>query len=273
VIVDRATATLAEHGIENPRVDAEWIVAHVAGVTRSELVAASHEVDEAEVWPLVQRRTLREPLAYVLGEWGFRRLTLRCDPRALVPRPETEVLVGRCLELLQGIDAPRVLDVGTGTGAIALALADEAGARVVATDVSEDALSLAGENATRTGLTVELVHGDSRDGLPPGPFDLVVANPPYVRAEEWEQLQPEVREWEPREALVDEGQSAAIVGGALDVLRAGGFLVLEVHERTARDVRGALEAAGYRDCRISRDLAGRDRVVEGIRNDGDVRHS
>ncbi len=241
-------------------------------MARSELVALSHEVDETQVWPLVQRRTLREPLAYVLGEWGFRRLTLRCDPRALVPRPETEVLVERCLELLRGIDEPRVLDVGTGAGAIALALADEAGARVVATDVSEDALSLARENAARTGQAVELVHGDVREGTPPGPFDLVVSNPPYVRAEEWEQLQPEVREWEPREALVDDGQTAAIVGHALEVLRPGGSLVLEVHEAAARDVRDALEAAGYRDCRIGLDLAARDRVVEGIRNDGEVRH-
>ncbi len=265
MIVDRAAATLAEHGIENPRVDAEWIVAHVAGVARSELVALSHEVDDAGVWPLVQRRTLREPLAYVLGRWGFRRLTLRCDARALVPRPETEVVVERCLELLRGIDRPRVLDVGTGSGAIALALADEAGARVVATDVSEDALSLARENAERTGLAVELVHGDVRDGFPRGPLDLVVSNPPYVRPEEWDLLEPEVREWEPREALVDDGQTAAIVVGALEVLRPGGFLVLEVHEEAARDVRGTLEAAGYRDCRISPDLAARDRVAEGVR--------
>ena len=270
MIVDRAAAILAEHGIESPRVDAEWIVAHVVGLSRSELVASNPEVDDARVWPLVQRRTLREPLAYVLGEWDFRRLTLRCDPRALVPRPETEVLVGRCLDLLRGIDEPRVLDVGTGPGAIGLALADEAGADVVATDVSDDALSLARENAALSGLAVKLVHADVREGLPRGPFDLVVSNPPYVRAQEWEQLQPEVREWEPREALVDEGQTEAIVRAAVGVLRLGGSLVLEVHEEAAAGVRNAFEAAGYGDCRISPDLTARDRIVEGVLHDRDV---
>ena len=101
MIVDRATAILAEHGVESPRVDAEWLVAHVAGITRAELPTA--DVDDAAVWPLVLRRATREPLAYVLGEWGFRRLTLRCDDRALVPRPETEIVVERCIELLRDV--------------------------------------------------------------------------------------------------------------------------------------------------------------------------
>ncbi len=161
MIVDRAAALLAEHGIETARADAEWIVAHVLGVTRSDLTGL--DGDDAPVWPLVQRRANREPLAYVLGEWGFRRLTLRCDPRALVPRPETEVVVERCLELLRDVEQPRVLDAGTGTGAIALALADELdGAHVVALDSSEEALELAHENARRTGLSIELVRGDLR---------------------------------------------------------------------------------------------------------------
>jgi release factor glutamine methyltransferase len=262
VIVERAAATLADHGVPNARVDAEWIVSHVAGVPRSQL-ALERDVDDAGVWPLVQRRTLREPLAYVLGEWGFRGLTLRCDTRALVPRPETESVVERCLELLHDVEAPRVLDVGTGTGAIALALAYEAGARVVATDVAADALALARENAARLGIALELVVADARDGLPAGPFDLVVANPPYVAADEWETLEPEVREWEPREALVDEGQTEAIVGGARDVLRAGGALVLEVHEDGAEGVAAALRETGYRDVRLTPDLAGRDRILEG----------
>src|SRR5262249_40492116 len=145
---------------------------------------ASADVDVGAVWPLVQRRANREPLAYVLGEWGFRRLTLGCDERALVPRPETEVVVERCIELLRGVPSPRVLDVGTGTGAIALAIADEVpGAAVTAIDSSEDALSLARENAALTRLPVQLLLQDVSRGLTPGhgPFDLVVSNPPYVR--------------------------------------------------------------------------------------------
>jgi release factor glutamine methyltransferase len=265
VIVERATALLAEHGIETARVDAEWIVAHALGVTRSELVAWNKEVDDSAVWPLVERRSLREPLAYVLGEWGFRRLMLRCDARALVPRPETETVVERCLELLRDVERPRVLDVGTGTGAIALALADELEqAHVVATDASAEALELARENAQRAGVRVVFVHADLCDGLPPGPFDLVVSNPPYVRPGEIDSLEPEVRDWEPREALVDEGQTEVLARAALDVLRPGATLVLEVHAEHAQEVSAMLEALGY-SVRITSDLTGRDRVVEAKR--------
>jgi release factor glutamine methyltransferase len=263
VIVERAAALLAEHGIETARADAEWIVAHVLGIKRSSLVTLCHEVDDSAVWPLVHRRTLREPLAYVLGEWGFRRLTLRCDARALVPRPETEVVVEQCLGLLRGVARPRVLDVGTGTGAIALALADELeGAEVVATDASADALELARANAQLTGLTVELLQQDLRRGLPPGPFDLVVSNPPYVLPEEIDSLEREVRDWEPREALVDDGHAEELARRALGVLRTGAPLVLEVHAGRAKQADEMLVALGY-EVRISSDLAGRDRVVVG----------
>jgi release factor glutamine methyltransferase len=261
VIVDRAAAVLAEHGIETSRVDAEWIVAHAARVKRAELATA--ELDDSAVWPLVLRRANREPLAYVLGEWGFRRLTLRCDERALVPRPETETVVERCVELLRDRLSPRVLDVGTGTGAIALAIADEVpGAELVATDASVDALSLARENVALTGLYVELVHQDLFIGLPAGPFDLVVSNPPYVRTDELESLEPEVRDWEPREALLDVGQTKQLAAAALDVLAPRGTLALEIHEERAAETRALLESLGYR-VRISVDLAGRDRIVEG----------
>jgi release factor glutamine methyltransferase len=265
VIVDRAAAVLAEAGIETPRVDAEWIVAHVLGVSRSSLVTLCHEVDDADVWPLVLRRANREPLAYVLGEWGFRRLTLRCDERALVPRPETEAVVERCVELLRGMPSSRVLDVGTGTGAIALALADEVpGAEVVATDASAEALSLARENARLTGLDLKLVHQDLFAGLPPGPFDLVVSNPPYVAEDELQRLAPEVRDWEPREALLDRGQTQQLAQAAVDALGPRGTLVLEIHEERAEETSVLLEALGYR-VRISVDLAGRDRILEGER--------
>jgi release factor glutamine methyltransferase len=273
VIVDRAAAILAQHGIATARTDAEWIVAHVLGVSRSELVAQSHDVDEAAVSALVERRAAREPLAYVLGEWGFRRLTLRCDRRALVPRPETEALVERCTELLRdaaggtAVRSPRrVLDVGTGTGAIALALADEVEyVQVVATDASADALALAQENAEHLGRDVELVHARLEDGLPPGPFDLIVSNPPYVQASEFQALEPEVRVWEPREALLDEGQTELLARAAIDALRPRAPLVLEIHEEHGERVSDLLESLGYDDVRITRDLAGRDRVVEGKR--------
>jgi release factor glutamine methyltransferase len=205
-------------------------------------------------------------LQYVLGEWGFRGLTLTVDRRALVPRPETEVVVERCLALLAGRDRPRVLDVGTGSGAIALAVADEhPGAEVLGVDASEDALELARENVERTRLPVELRRYDLFAGLPPGPWDLVVSNPPYVEPEDLGGLSPEVRDWEPHAALVGRGATEAVARGAVDVLAPEGALVLEVAEGTAPGVTALLLGLGYRDVRATEDLTGRDRVVEGIR--------
>jgi release factor glutamine methyltransferase len=260
---------LAAARVESPRVDAEILVAHFLGVRRSELALAPARAlgDEelATLEALVVRREAREPLAYVLGEWGFRRLTLQVDRRVLVPRPETEIVVERCLEHLVGVE-PRVLDVGTGSGAIALAIVDEhAGARVTALDASAGALEVARANAERTGLTLELREWDLFDGLPEGPWDLVVSNPPYVRPDEIGSLAPEVREWEPGDALVGVGATAAIVRGASTVLRPGGALVLEVADGSARDVAELLADCGYADLRMTRDLTDRERVVEGVR--------
>ncbi|HXF97643.1 MAG TPA: peptide chain release factor N(5)-glutamine methyltransferase [Gaiellaceae bacterium] len=269
----RAEERLAAAGVETPRVDAELLLAHVLGTTRSGLaLARSRELGVAEARKLerlLARRLRREPLAYVLGEWGFRRLTLRVDARVLVPRPETEVVVERCLALLRGAEAPRVLDVGTGSGAIALAIADEhPGAQVTGIDASEDALAVARENAARTRLPLELRRRDLFAGLPEGPWDLVVSNPPYVRPEELERLPPEVREWEPRSALVGTGATEAVARGARRVLRPGGALVLEVADGDADRVAGLLRELGYGAVRTTRDLAGRERVVEGVTTSG-----
>jgi release factor glutamine methyltransferase len=270
VALSRVAADLAESGIETPDVDAALMLGHVLGLSRSAVYAqANRDVtpdEETRLAELVRRRCGREPLAYVLGEWGFRRLTLRTDARALVPRPETEVVVERCLALLRDVPEPRVLDVGTGSGAIALAIADEhPGARVVAIDASPDALSLARENLDRNGLAdrVDLIARDLEDGLPEGPYDLVVANPPYVLEPELSELAPEVRDWEPRAALVDTGQSELVERAALAVLKPGGALVLETHWNGARGTADRLGDLGYDAVTITRDLAGRERVVEG----------
>jgi release factor glutamine methyltransferase len=254
-----AERELAAAGVETPRVDAELLVAHALGTSRSG-VYADTDAEVPGTWQvLLERRLRRDPLAYVLGEWGFRRLVLKTDSRALVPRPETEVVVERCLELLRGAREPRVLDVGTGTGAIALAIADEyPGARVTAVDTSTEAVALARENAARLQLDIDVREGGF-DAAAAG-WDLVVSNPPYVTPEEWDTLQPEIREWEPRAALVGAGLHEELARIAKTR-----FLVLESHECHADDVAARLASVGYTDVTVTSDLAGKPRVVEGRR--------
>jgi release factor glutamine methyltransferase len=267
-VLRRSTDHIAGKGIAQPRVDAERLLGHALGMERIELyMHLDRPLDPSEledVRALLARRAAGEPLQYVLGEWGFRHLTLHVDGRALIPRPETETLVERCLALLAGAEAPRVLDVGAGSGAVALALADEhPGARVTAIDVSEEALSLARENADRTGLAVELLCHDLFAGLPGDGWDLVVSNPPYVRDDEAASLAREVVDWEPGLALFDRGQSEALVRDAVRALRPGGALAVETHEDGASAVSALLEREGYVAVRTTKDLAGCDRVVEG----------
>jgi release factor glutamine methyltransferase len=265
-LLSAGTEELSRAGVPSPRVDAEWLLAHALGVSRTHLYADGDEAPaerERAFRELVARRATREPLAYVLGEWGFRRLTLRVDPRVLIPRPETEVLVGRCLELIADLAEPRVLDIGTGSGAIALAIADEhPGARVTGTDSYADALAVATENVALTGLDVELVDGELFAGLD-GPFDLVVSNPPYVDPGDVVALPPEVGEHEPRAALIESGATEAIAGEARSRLVPGGSLALEVADGKANAVADLLRALGYEQVTIGKDLAGRERVVDG----------
>ncbi|MGB2952838.1 MAG: peptide chain release factor N(5)-glutamine methyltransferase [Gaiellaceae bacterium] len=269
-VLRRATQFLAAKGVDSPRLDAELLLARALGKTRVELYTDyarplnRHELQTYRA--LILRRGRREPLAYILGEWGFRRLTLRVDRRALVPRPETEIVVERCLELLRELEQPDVLDVGVGSGAIALAIADEhPAARVTAIDSSEEALALARENAESTGLAarVRFLHHDFHRGLGPSEFDLVVSNPPYVTAGEIETLQPEVRDWEPRAAVVGNGATRAVAGAATEALRPGGWLVLETAADKATEIVALLEELGYREIRMTKDLSDLERVVEG----------
>lgn len=250
-----AERRLAAAGVETPRVDAEWLVAHLLGTTRSGLAARQDDhVEELE--PLLVRREAREPLAYVLGEWGFRRLTLKTDARALVPRPETETLVERALALAEGIERPRMLDVGVGSGAIALALKDERpDAQVTGVDISVGALGLARENAERLGLEVELREGDGAAVAAEG-WDVVVSNPPYVAG--LGHAEPEELWHEPWIALVGWGEHERLARAAKSR-----FLVFEVGDGQADEVAAMLRELGCADVAITADLTGRARVVEG----------
>jgi release factor glutamine methyltransferase len=266
-----ATARLAEAGIESARLEAELLLARACddcarALLYAELDREMTNEQQAAFEGNIERRVTREPLAYVLGEWGFRRLTLKTDRRALIPRPETEIVVERALEHIRRLAEPDVLDVGTGTGAIALAIADEhAGARVTAIDASLDALALARENLQHAKVNgrVLLVEHDLTSGLGDTQFDVVVSNPPYVEPDELRTLQPEVRDWEPHIALVAPGATDKVARASTEALRPGGWLVLESAAGAAERVARLLQELDYENVTITPDLAGRDRVVEG----------
>jgi release factor glutamine methyltransferase len=266
----QAARELELAGCPSPRVDAEFLLAHALGRSRTELYLGLDDrlpaAAERRFRDLAARRARREPLAYVLGEWGFRRLTLRVDARVLIPRPETEAVVERCLRLLADAHEPEVLDVGVGSGAIALSLADEhPTARITGFDSSKDALDVARQNLRASGLDgrVRLIDHDLRGSFGVNRFDLVVSNPPYVDEDDVESLEPEVRDWEPREALVAPGATEAVARGAYEALRHGGWLVLEVADGKAGEISAKMDQLGYAGITMDRDLAGRERIVSG----------
>jgi release factor glutamine methyltransferase len=262
---------LSEHGSPTPRLDAELLIGHALGLPRIELYTNfDRPLDEPELAAcraLLERRGRREPVAYILGRWGFHGLDLVVDARVLVPRPETEVLVERCLALLAGLDAPRVADVGTGSGAIALAIkAARPDAAVTATDVSPDALTVARANAAALGLELDLAEADLLAGVE-GRFALVASNPPYIGEAEVTGLEPEVAEYEPRLATVAGPAGTEVLerlaAAAPAALEPGGWLVVECGAGQAEAVRGLLAAAGAVETFAEPDLAGIDRVVGG----------
>jgi len=262
---------LSEHGSPTPRLDAELLIGHALGLPRLDLYTNfDRPLDERELAAcraLLERRGRREPVAYILGRWGFHGLDLAVDGRVLVPRPETEVLVERCLALLDGLQAPRFADVGTGSGAIALAVkAARPDASVTATDVSADALAVARANAAALGLEVELVEADLLAGVE-GRFAVVASNPPYIGEGEMAALEPEVAEYEPRLATVAGPAGTEVlerlVAAAPGALEPGGSLVVECGAGQAAAVRGLMAAAGAAETSAEPDLAGIDRVVAG----------
>lgn len=256
-------------GIEDPRLDAELLLAEATGWDRAALAAnPERQLSPASArrfGEMVRRRLRREPVAYILGRKGFRHLELAVDPRVLIPRPETELLVELALEL-----RPRsVLDVGTGSGAVALAVASElADCEVVGTDASAAALEVARANVERLGLTerVRLLPGTIPEG---GEFDLILANLPYVAEPDWASLQPEVTEWEPREALLAGPDGLDAIRTFLELAPNGKRVALEVGEGQAGAVAALLRNAGIEEVWVRQDLAGIDRLVIGRHRDGD----
>jgi len=263
----------ARKGIESGRLNAELLVGHALRLKRMQLYLQFERVltdGELEgIRALVRRRGQREPLQHIVGEVDFNGMRLRADRRALIPRPETERLVEILLERCAAAPPARVLDLGTGGGAIALALARAwPGAAVTAVDLSEEALALAGENAAATGQEgrVRLVRSDWFAQLDAGQrFGLIAANPPYLSAEETARTEPEVRGHEPALALTaGEGGLAAlraILGAAPAFLEPGGLLALETGASHHPELLSLAAAGGFARTESLRDLAGRDRFV------------
>lgn len=257
-----ATATLAAAGVDSPRLDAELLLAGALGVDRSRLVIDALDPLPADAagrfGRAVARRVVREPVAYILGFKDFRHISLQVDPRVLIPRPETELLVEVALSLPSGA---RVADVGTGSGAVALALLSERpDLRVVGIDVYEDAVAVARENASRLGLDVEFVVGDLLAG---GRYDAVLANLPYVTSHA--SLAPEIAQYEPTGALFGGADGLDVIRRLVSMLSGVPFVGLEIGFDQSAAVTSLLRDAGFASVWTERDLAGHERVAVGRR--------
>ena len=272
--LDWTVAYFEREDVESPRRSAEWLLSAATGLSRVE-VYAYHErpLTDAERSTLregVKRRAAGEPLQYVTGEMPFRHIIVRVEPGVFIPRPETEVLVDLALDLISGVEEPVVIEVCSGSGCIACAIATERpSARVVATEIAPHSVTVARRNTERLGVTdrVTVLEGDLFSGVPEelrGTVDLVVSNPPYIPTAHLPELPAEVLGYEPHLAL-DGGSDGLdvvrrIASEAASWLVPGGVLAMEIDESSAQ---GASEGVGewYQEVRVVRDLAGRDRVV------------
>ena len=277
--IAKAGAFLDAKGVPDARVAAELMAARLLKCGRGTLAAALDRPAEGRHLEAMRRGMRRlvagEPLQYVLGEWDFRSLTLKCDRRALIPRPETEELVTRVLAHLEKAEPgarPFVVDVGTGTGAVILAIAAEfrGDAVLLGTDISGDAIGLARENAQRCALAdrVSFVCMDGLDDFDePGVVDVIVSNPPYVESAVCDTLDPRVRDHEPRIALDGGADGLSFydryLGDALNVLKPGGAVFFEIGENQGAAVAGLMADYGFDGVRVEKDFAGHDRYVSG----------
>lgn len=274
----QAADELRASGIRTARLDAELLLQHALGITRNAfLTMDDRDLSPAErdvYFSLIERRRTREPLQYITGEAAFRHLILRVTNDVLVPRQETEWVAEEVLNEIRHINRPRVLDIGTGSGAIAISVSYEASwAEVVAIDISRAALSVAIENAKAYNVDgkIQFLLSDYFTNLPERmekAFNVIVSNPPYIAASDLLGLQPEVRDYEPLIALSPGSDPLKphrlIAAGAPRFLKTGGLLILEIGAGTGEQGKAILDSTGfYKDVELILDLAGQDRVIKG----------
>jgi release factor glutamine methyltransferase len=271
-LVAEAARTLAAAGVDAPEWDAERLLRHVLGWDRAALLARPGHVvpgpERERLRVLVRRRASREPLQYILGTQAFWKHDFLVTPAVLIPRPETELLLEVALDLVRDVEAPVIVDVGTGSGCVALSIAAEReDAEVHATDVSGPALHVARQNARRLGLEGRVTFHEGHLLEPVGGLEvqLVVSNPPYVDPSERDSLAPEVRDHEPALALFPPGDALAVyrrlVPAAARALRPGGALAVEISPALSGGVQALFREAGFLEPKVHEDLAGRPRVV------------
>lgn len=274
-LLREGAAFLQQAGIEDARRNAERLLESVLGAERTDLLACPDRPVQpapARLYrDLLEKRAQRHPLQYLTGRVGFMDFELKVDPRVLIPRPETELLVESAVECLSGASSPVICDVGTGSGAIAIALARAIpSAKVYATDISKGALELAAENASACGVAgrMAFIEGDLLEPVRDlkERFDAICSNPPYVSAEEFDKLEPEIREHEPREALIaaEDGVEfyRRLIEAAPGCLKVGGWLVVELPAGKRERIEAFLaRAEGVRGRRVVRDYAGIERVL------------
>ncbi len=275
-VLNAGATYLEKASIEQPRLACELLLARLLNCKRLELYLKYDAILPERLLQAMRRGIQRvhsgEPVQYVLGEAGFRDQVLKVDKRALIPRPETELLVEAVLTCspLWEAEHPLIVDVGTGSGCIILSLAEaKPEGRYVALDIDADALSLARENAEQVGMTEHVVFAQAEmcDVLAPQTVSAVVANLPYIKSAVYESLPPQIREHEPKTAL-DGGEDGlrvieSVIGDACIVLSEGGFVFLEIGEDQGDEVSLMLDEAGFSQVRVVKDLNDRNRVVFG----------
>ena len=273
-LLSKSIQYLKRYGVENARLDAEYIFAHVLGVKRAALVLnfddeISEENKNLIRQYIIRRGKHREPLQYIIKEWEFYGRTFKVSEGVLIPRPDTEILVEQCIMLMKEIENPKILDIGTGSGAISITLAKELpNSEVLGLDISDEALKVAVENRElNEALNLKFLKSDVFKNVRDKNYDLIVSNPPYIPMEEYNELMPEVKKYEPKMALTDGGDGyyfyRKISEESMDYLKNGGYLAFEVGYNQGETVSQLMEKNGFRVVGRVADYAGIERVIIG----------